>query len=126
MDTAHATYHASRLIVTAGAWAGELLADLNLPLEVERVFVVHFQPDDPSRFSLDRCPLHLWEDDGGHFYGFPYLAGQGIKFGQHGAGEITTADRVRRTVTGDEIERVRAMLEPLVEASAALQRFPER
>ena len=110
VETAQGIYAADRLIVTAGAWAGELLAELRLPLEVERVFVVHFEPDDPSRFAPDRCPLYLWRLNGGHFYGFPYLEGQGIKFGQHGAGEITKADRVRRSVTDGEIEQVRAVL----------------
>ena len=34
--TERGTYHAARLIVTAGAWATRLLADLGVPLTVMR------------------------------------------------------------------------------------------
>lgn len=111
VETTLASYRSGRLVVAAGAWAGRLLAELRLPIEVERVFLVHFEPDDAARFAAGRCPLYLWQCPTGIYYGFPWLPGQGIKFGKHGGGEITTPEQARREVTTGEIEEVQAMLD---------------
>ena len=70
-------YEAERLVVTAGAWAGELLADLGLPLEVTRQILFWFRPrGDAGAFAPERLPIWIYEpDDGNMFYSFPAVDG---------------------------------------------------
>ena len=44
VETDQGVYTAARLVITAGPWAGEVLADLGLPLRVQRIVNVHFAP----------------------------------------------------------------------------------
>ncbi|MEV7231427.1 N-methyl-L-tryptophan oxidase [Polymorphospora sp. NPDC051019] len=62
---------AGRLVLCPGAGAGELIADLNIPLRAERR-VQHFWPVADAGFALGRCPIWLWESAAGVVaYGFP-------------------------------------------------------
>lgn len=76
---------AERLVLTAGAWLGYFLADLTLPLTIERVPLFWFEPAHPDRFA--DIPVYIVDTDDGSFYGFPYLADQGLKVARHGTGE---------------------------------------
>ena len=69
-------YSAARMIVTAGAWAGRMLADLNLPLNVVRKVVFWF-PAPLRHHAADagNCTF-FFEVNGGQFYGFPSIDGQ--------------------------------------------------
>jgi sarcosine oxidase len=111
VTTSRATYRAQRAIVSAGAWARELLADLDPPLSVERQVVYWFDPlREIERFSALRCPIHLWQfDEQRFFYGFPDL-GEGVKVALHHGGSIGTADTISREVTEDEVEDMRQLL----------------
>ncbi len=93
-------YAAARLIVTAGAWAGQLLADLGIPLVVRRKPVFWFAAEDDS-YDVDRgCPTYLFETPSGVFYGFPRLDEHGVKVAQHTGGETVNdplaVDRAER------------------------------
>ena len=113
VTTARATYHAGRLIVSAGAWARELLADLNPPLVVERQVLFWFDPlRARSDFSAASCPIHLWQfDDEQFLYGFPHL-GEGVKTARHHRGATVTGapETLLRNVTADEVEDMRRVL----------------
>lgn len=96
--TARGTYAADRLVLTAGAWLGRLLADLALPLKVRRQLLFWFTPRTPAAFAPQRFPVFIWEHEADRFfYGFPDF-GDGVKVARHGEGEVTEADRVRRDV----------------------------
>ncbi len=109
--TMHGQYRAERLLFTAGAWVGELLADLALPLTVERQVFFWFAPRaHPDQFLPERCPIYLWQyDEGPHFYGFPDM-GPGSKVAQHHRGQTTDPQNVRRVVGSAEIEAIQALL----------------
>jgi len=80
------SFSASRLIVTAGAWAGELLARLGLPLEVRRKPMYWFACDD-SRYDAQKgAPVFLYETPAGVIYGFPRLDSLGVKVAEHSGG----------------------------------------
>ena len=111
VETDNGAYSADQLVVTAGPWASELLPELGLPLSVERIVNVHFEPSQPERFVPDRCPIHIWEVPEGHFYGLPSLPGQGMKIGRHDAIESCTPQTVRREVAPAEIAMLRQMLD---------------
>jgi sarcosine oxidase len=121
--TSKGIYHARRLVISAGGWAGELTGDremaagapgsrVTLPLTVERNAVHWFTPARlPETLRPDRFPLFLLKSAPGHVaYGIPDL-GSGLKASWHYQGEITSADAVRRTVDAAEIEGVRDVLE---------------
>jgi sarcosine oxidase len=99
-----------------GAWLGALVPALQPVVAVERQVLHWFTPraEDAPAFAPGRCPIHLWQFDGGRFfYGFPEL-GAGVKMGFHHGGEATTADRVRRQVAAAEQEEVRAAVRRFV------------
>lgn len=108
--THQGTYEAERLIFTAGPWAGQLLDDLRLPLTVERVVNVHFEPKKPELYGPDICPVYTLTFPEVSYYGFPLLPGQGMKVGSH-TGTPTSPDDVKRTVEDSEIEEYRQVLE---------------
>jgi sarcosine oxidase len=111
VTTATATYHAESLVISAGPWAGQLLADLLPPLTVERQVQFWFDPArSGASFAATRCPVHLWQfDEHQVFYGVPDL-GEGIKAARHHRGTCTLPDGVSREVDTEEIADMRTLL----------------
>ena len=82
---------AARLIITAGAWAGALLRDLQLPLAVKRKVVAWFDPLAPELFAAGRVPVFSFADN--FLYGFPYAPGLGVRLAEHlGGSYLADAD----------------------------------
>ena len=121
--TSAGTYRAERLVIAAGAWTRELLADLDPPLSVERQALFWFDPEgDRERFSAGRCPVHLWEFDEGLFaYGFPDL-GEGVKFARHHRGMTGSPDTLPREVTASETGDIRRLLARFLPGAAGALR----
>ena len=67
--TAKGTYRAARLVVTAGAWATRLLADIGVPLTVMRQVMQWFAPIDATLSRRDRFPIYIADTPDGAFYG---------------------------------------------------------
>ena len=106
VHTENRVYRADRLVLTAGAWMAELLADLNLPLEVTRQVVGWFEADEPALFEPDRMPVWLLQPPGDdeYFYGLPRFGPPGLKLGRmhHLQPAVTPADLQRATDEPDE------------------------
>jgi sarcosine oxidase len=86
VTTDRGRYEAAALIVTAGAWAARVLADLDLPLTVRRK-VQFWHPVHPAHVGLHQAsPCFLFDRPGGTFYGFPCIDGQTIKIAEHSGG----------------------------------------
>ncbi|MBD3885141.1 N-methyl-L-tryptophan oxidase [Phormidium tenue FACHB-886] len=81
--TSKETYHAERLVITAGSWAGELLSTLgiDLPLQVMPAQLAFFQPNCAADYQPGRFPVFMiqTEDENGH-YGLPMVDNTGVKF----------------------------------------------
>jgi monomeric sarcosine oxidase len=75
------TITVSSLIITAGAWAGKLLRDLQLPLAVKRKVLAWFDPLAPELFAVDRLPIFTFPEN--FTYGFPNVPGLGVKMAEH-------------------------------------------
>jgi monomeric sarcosine oxidase len=75
------TVTASSLIITAGAWASDLLRNLQLPLRVKRKVLAWFDPLSPELFASDRVPVFSFSEN--FAYGFPDVPGLGVKMAQH-------------------------------------------
>ncbi|WP_041258941.1 N-methyl-L-tryptophan oxidase [Pseudofrankia inefficax] len=113
--TAAGTYRADALVVCPGPWASRLLADLGLPLVVERHVQFWFAPrGGVEPFLPARQPIYIWEQSAGiQVYGFPALDGPdgGVKVAFFRRGEVTTPDTIDRAIRPREIEDMAAHLE---------------
>jgi monomeric sarcosine oxidase len=78
---ANETVTASSLIITAGAWAGDLLRNLKLPLAVKRKVLAWFDPLTPELFAPGRVPVFSFSEN--FVYGFPSVPGLGVKMAEH-------------------------------------------
>ena len=114
VETHRGSYEAERLVISPGAWAPQLLAELGLPLEVERQVMYWFEPKNGREpFLPDRFPIFIWEpDDGNMFYGFPAQDDdRGVKAAFFRAGGVpTTPETIDREVHQGEIDLIRGYL----------------
>lgn len=100
-------YTADMAIITAGAWARELLKELRLPLTVRRKASFWFAPRDGSYRVEAPCPAFLFETPEGFFYGLPQVDATGVKVAEHTGGR-TVVDplNVDRDVDAEDVARV--------------------
>jgi sarcosine oxidase len=114
VETRAGSYEAERLVISPGAWAPQLLADLGIPLEVERQVMYWFEPTSGREpFLPDRFPIFIWEpDDGNMFYGYPAQDDdRGIKAAFFRAGGVPTSpETIDREVHQEEIDFIRGYL----------------
>ncbi|MBA2535762.1 MAG: N-methyl-L-tryptophan oxidase [Rubrobacter sp.] len=115
VETASGTYEAERLVISAGAWAPKLLADLGLPLEVTRQILFWFDPvGGVEPFLSNRFPIFIWEpEDGNSFYAIPAHDGPrgGVKVAFFRAdGRPADPETIDREVHDDEVEFIRGYL----------------
>ena len=110
--TDHGTYGADRLVLAAGAWAPQLLAELGLPLLVQRQVIYWFTPNF-SEVPFERwAELPVWVEEtdlNGDAYGFPMIDGPagGLKLARFNTFVETDPDAVERTVGEAETEATR-------------------
>jgi sarcosine oxidase len=84
VSTPRGRYAAGRLVVAAGPWAPVLLADLGVPMVIERQVVAWFRPIAGGEgFDAGRCPVYIWQVGGRFFYGFPRLGDEQVKIAEH-------------------------------------------
>lgn len=111
------TYRSAKLVVAAGGWAAELLADIGLSLTVMRQVMLWFEPREPERFRRDRFPVFLFESERGAFYGLPMIDGRGMKVARHyGAPELASPDEVDWSTTAEDERATREFLSEFVDA----------
>jgi len=116
VNTSAGSYRADRVMISAGAWTSHLLGDLNLPLTVERQVAFWLEPDEGSEhYDQSRFPIYAYEFTPGLIcYGFPRLP-RGVKVSiMHGGETAHSPEEIRRTIDDDEIDPVRAALEPVL------------
>ena len=102
--TEKATYRAGRLVVTAGAWSAQLLADLGIPLTLMRQVMFWFETrSNPAEFRRDRFPIFIADSDSGLFYGLPAIDSWGVKVVRHyGAPEVSSTAEIDRDVNASD------------------------
>jgi sarcosine oxidase len=109
---------ASRLIVCGGAWSGALLADLALPLRVQRNVQVWFTPTNAG-YERGGFPAYFVErpELPAPLYGFPAFAGT-LKAALHRYGPFVDPDRLDRRITDDDVTAVGNALDGWMEGAA--------
>ncbi len=97
VTTGGGRYHASRLVLTAGAWMEDLVPLLAGRAVPERQVLAWLQPHRPELFGRDRFPVFNLQVEEGRYYGFPIYEVPGFKFGRyHHQGETGHADTLLR------------------------------
>lgn len=111
VETDRGRYEAARLVITAGAWAGELLRDLGITFEVRRKPQYWFRPQSDD-YRRDRgAPAFLYETPAGCFYGFPVFGPEGLKCAEHSGGRVLTNPLENPTeIDFEDLARVRTFL----------------
>jgi sarcosine oxidase len=101
---------AAHLVIAAGAWTCDFLPDLELPLNVERIPILWFEPRVPvAEVAVGRLPIWILETEtDGSFYGFPYDPDVGLKVARHHSEVFVSADAVDRSLTAADEARIRA------------------
>ncbi|HEY5311506.1 MAG TPA: N-methyl-L-tryptophan oxidase [Pirellulales bacterium] len=111
LETQGGRYQADRLIIAAGAWAGPLLADLRLPLEIVRKPLYWYSTSSDTYLPDRGCPTFLFDAPEGIFYGFPQLGAEGIKLAEHTGGKpVADPLRLDRQIDRNDQQRVENFL----------------
>lgn len=113
--TAKGMYSAQRLVITAGPWAPQILADLAIPLRVTRQVLYWFEPKASiDLFREERLPVYMFEAGVGKWivYGFPLTGpvSEGIKVALHGSDEVCTPETVCREIRPGDKQLIREHL----------------
>ena len=97
VTTDRGTYGAGRLVLTAGAWIGELVPALAPAAVPERQVLAWLQPHRPDWFTPAAFPVFNLTVDEGRYYGLPVYDVPGFKFGRyHHQGETGPPDTLAR------------------------------
>ena len=107
VKTNRQTYHANRLVVTAGAWASLFLGEIDCPLPVIRKHLHWFDCQNPIYRRERGCPAFLFEVGGTVYYGFPQIDELGVKIAEHSEQGDPVADPLHLDRSLDEAERQR-------------------
>jgi sarcosine oxidase len=103
VSTDRGRYETGRLVITAGAWIGELAPVVRQLATPERQVLAWLQPKRPEWFTTERFPVFNIDVEEGRYYGLPVFEVPGFKFGRyHHRGENCAADLLRREV--DELD----------------------
>lgn len=112
VETDQATYHAPRLVVTAGAWAAQMvpmLAGLAVP---ERQVLGWFRTAHRPHYAPHAFPVFNAAFPEGRYYGFPEYGTPGLKIGRyHHLNETVQPDAVRRTISREDEDVLRVAVE---------------
>lgn len=109
VDTERATFTSQRLVIAAGAWAGELLADLGIRFQVRRKPQYWFHAAGSEYLASRGCPAFLFETVQGLFYGFPQIDPLGVKMAEHSGGaNVESPLRLEREIDPLDLARVEA------------------
>ena len=111
--TDSADYRADRLIVTAGAWLGELIPGLAALARPERQVLGWFDPIVPEHYAHGRFPVFNVAVEEGRYYGSPVFGVPGFKVGRyhHLQEQIETPDDWDRDTNADDEAVLRAFVE---------------
>lgn len=108
VETNRATYHARKMVVTAGPWARTVVPELKDLAVPERQVLIWTQPLRPEYFRLGAFPVFNMEASEGRFYGFPVYGVPGFKIGKyHHRREHVDPDQMNRDCRPEDEEVLR-------------------
>jgi sarcosine oxidase len=107
LKTQSGTFTCQRLIITAGAWVDQVLADVGLRLSVTvtQEQVTYYATPNLKEFSIGNFPIFLWHGEPA-IYGFPIYGEVATKAGIDASGPAVTPQT--RTYEADQAREHRA------------------
>ncbi|MER7015402.1 N-methyl-L-tryptophan oxidase [Saccharopolyspora sp. NPDC000359] len=81
VSTARGSRTAKSVVVTAGAWAAQLLPELRELLEIRPLVLTWFAPEDPAAFAPEVFPGFIRDLGDVHLFGIPSVDGALVKAG---------------------------------------------
>jgi len=123
VTTARGTWTAGHLVLAAGPWTPQVLADLHLPLRVTRQIVFWFEPLTPiDAFREDRFPVYMFETGAAEpmLYGFPLTGpnAEGLKVAVHGSNIECAPETAPRDLRPEDERNIRQRLATTIPALA--------
>jgi sarcosine oxidase len=118
VTTGAGTYTAGQLVICPGAWAPQLLAELGIPITVERQVLYWLDPVGGTAPFEDQ-PIFINENANGmQIYGFPAIDGPdgGVKVAFFRKGQECTPETIDRVVHPEEISAMRDRVTELLPA----------
>ncbi|MAT15787.1 MAG: N-methyl-L-tryptophan oxidase [Planctomyces sp.] len=111
ITTDKAEFIARKLIVAAGAWTRDLLASLDVPLQVRRK-VLCWHPVRSNVYDVAAgAPCFFFEMPYAAFYGFPSIDHQTVKLAEHSGGkDIGSPQELIRTELDGDGDAVRRFI----------------
>ena len=111
---------ATRLVLTAGAWAVPELCRLGVAAQVVRKVQLWYQGRGVEQYARGAFPCFFIADGAHYFYGFPAEVPWGLKVAEHNVSHDPVADplQLNRALTADD---QRAVLDFLARFFPALQ-----
>ncbi len=103
VETDRGQYRAARLVVTAGAWAPQLLAPFGVHFRVLRKPLLWYRTQTPDYRIENGFPVWFLETDLGAIYGFPEIDEMGFKLAEHTSGsEVADPFQLNRSLNPDD------------------------
>lgn len=118
------TFTSKRLIISVGAWANQLLSqiDLHIPLNVVRKTFAWYEADE-AIWGEHIFPGFVFTDAEKSYYGFPSIDGAGLKLGRHDEG-VTIDPNDEKAPFGQvshDVEDLQAFLQAFMPTVETLQ-----
>ena len=112
LETNRGKVETERLMVTAGPWTQQVLADCDFQFDVIRKQQQWFQIDRVDIKYENGFPCFLFETEDGCFYGFPEIDRLGMKLAEHSGGQVVPdPSTLDRTVNRDDQNRCERFLD---------------
>ncbi len=103
VQTNHERYHASKLLFCGGAWTGQLLHALGLPLNIRRKVVLWYEAREGVYADASGCPIAGFDTEAGFQFAFPTLDGATVKVVEHSGGiDVPSIDELDRSLNSDD------------------------
>ncbi|KAA5835180.1 N-methyl-L-tryptophan oxidase [Saccharopolyspora hirsuta] len=81
VSTARGSHTAKSVVVTAGAWAAQLVPELREVLDIRPLVLTWFAPEDPAAFAPEVFPGFIRDLGDVHLFGIPSVDGALVKAG---------------------------------------------
>ncbi|MCA9092738.1 MAG: N-methyl-L-tryptophan oxidase [Planctomycetaceae bacterium] len=125
VTTDRGSYSAGHLIISAGSWANDFLADLGIRFEVVRKSLYWYEPKSGIYREGDGGVGFIFETALGNYYGFPQIDENGVKLAEHTGGwPVVDALTINRDEDPQETDRIRSFLRQfLPEVTSTRKKF---
>lgn len=112
LETTGGEFRARQAIFAGGPWSGQLLAELQLPLQVVRKQQHWVQVDRADIHTAAGFCCFLFDTPEGCFYGFPAIDHLGMKFAEHSGGSpVADPSQLDRALDASDWERTAGFIE---------------